>query len=302
MNILVLGGSGLIGRAFTQEMCAAGHYVTILSRRPDKVQAGEAQVRAWDGVSELGWTDLVETADAVVNLAGENIGAAVWTPNRKQRILQSRLSAGRAVEAAVRSARRKPAVVMQSSAVGYYGPAAGTRELKEDEPAGVDFLASVAEQWENASQGVEAYGVRRIVIRIGVVLDRTEGILPRFLLPFRLFAGGPIGSGRQVISWIHLADQVAAMRFLLENEESNGAYNLCSPFAVSNAEFGKELARLLKRPYWLPVPGFALRLILGEMSTLVLDGQRVVPARLTAEGFTFRFSRLRTALEDLLNR
>jgi uncharacterized protein (TIGR01777 family) len=301
LNIIILGGSGLIGKAFAQELLANGHSVWILSRRPQQVDTlPGASVRVWDGRSSIGWMDLVEQSDAVVNLAGESIGAGRWTEERKRLILVSRKAAGQAVVEAVSAASRKPAVVMQSSAVGYYGPAENI-VFNEDSTAGKDFLAGVAKQWEASTQAVEAFGVRRIVIRTGVVLDARAGILGRFVLPFKLFCGGPMGSGRQMISWIHIQDQAQAMRFLLEKDVC-GVFNLCAPQAVSNAEFGKEIAHALDRPYWLPAPGFALRLALGELSTLVLDGQQVVPARLRQAGYSFVYPQLAAALADLLHR
>jgi uncharacterized protein len=300
LNIILLGGSGLIGNAFSRELLAHGHSVWILTRRPQQIVIPTgAQVRGWDGCTATGWMDLVEEADVLVNLAGENIGSSRWTAQRKMRILSSRQNAGQAVVEAVRSARHKPGLVIQSSAVGYYG-ASGNAGMAEDAPPGSDFLARVAQQWEDSSRAVEMEAVRRIVLRTGVVLDPQEGILARFRLPFQIFAGGPMGSGKQVISWIHIHDQVQAMRFLLEQPTTSGVYNLCAPGAVTNAEFGKEIARALHRPYWLPVPGFALRILLGEMSTLVVDGQRVEPLRLLREGYQFTYPVLRPALEKLL--
>jgi hypothetical protein len=171
----------------------------------------------------------------------------------------------------------------------------------ESSPLGNDFLSGVAVQWEASTSAVEALGVRRVVIRTGLVLDPFDGILQRLVLPFKLFCGGPLGSGHQVVSWIHIRDLVQAIRLLLENQDASGVYNLCSPGPVTNAEFGKEIARALRRPYWLPAPAFALRLVLGEMSTLILDGQRVQPARLLAEGYLFAYGGLRAALANLFH-
>jgi uncharacterized protein len=302
MNVIIMGGSGMIGKAFTRELLTNGHSVWILSRRLRKAVAPSgASVRGWDGHSSNGWMDLVEQSDALVNLAGESIGAWPWTAEHKRKILTSRLDAGRAVVEAVGSAQHKPLVVMQSSAVGIYGPAENTT-FTESSPPGSDFLARVAVQWEDSSKAVEEMDTNRIVIRTGLVLDRKEGLLSRFLLPYKLFVGGPMGSGRQVISWIHIRDLVQSMRFLLEKKEAHGVYNVCAPEPVSNAEFGREIARALRRPYWFPIPGFALRIVLGEMSTLVLNGQRVEPARLKEEGYHFVYSKLSDALDDLLHR
>jgi len=303
MRIIITGGTGLIGRALAANLAADGHEVILLSRAPGRVTGLPAGVRAegWDGRTAAGWGPLADGAQAVVNLAGENLGAARWTAERKRRIHESRLNAGRAVVQAVQSAGRAPRVVIQSSAVGYYGPQ-GDRELAEETPPGSDFLAQLCVEWEASTAPLEAMGVRRAVIRSGVVLHASDGALPRMLLPFKLFVGGPLGSGRQVLSWIHIADEVAAIRFLLETEAAAGPFNLAAPQSLTNAEFGRVVGRVLGRPAWMPAPAFALRLALGEMATVVLDGQRAVPRRLLALGFAFRFPEAEAALHDLLAR
>ncbi len=300
MRTILLGGSGFIGSLLARDLLADGHEVVIVSRRPIEVRIPEgAQAAGWDGASAEGWGRLVDGADAVLNLAGESIGGGRWSRARKERILRSRELAGEAVCAAVEAARTKPRVVFQISGVGYYGTA-GDQVIAEGEPAGSDFLAQVARRWEDATLPVEAMGVRRVVARTGVVLSASTGVLPRMMLPFRLFIGGPLGSGRQWVSWIHQADLVRGVRFLLENESASGVVNLTSPQPLSNADFGKTLGRVMRRPYWIPAPGFVLRLALGEMSMLVLEGQRVIPRRLHEMGFQFRFPTLESALRDLL--
>jgi uncharacterized protein (TIGR01777 family) len=257
------------------------------------------EIRAWDGVSTQGWTDLFESADALINLAGENIGAQRWDEDRKRKITQSRVFAGRAITSAFQLARRRPQTLIQASAIGYYG-AADDRVMDEESPAGSDYLAHVAVQWEASTQPVEALGVRRVTIRTGIVLSKRGGALERLVTPFNLYAGGPLGSGQQWWSWIHLRDEVNAICALLENPGASGVYNLTAPNPVPMREFGQILARVLSRPYWLPAPAFALKLLLGEMSSIVLDGQRVSPDRLQKLGFTFQFPTLETALQDLL--
>jgi uncharacterized protein (TIGR01777 family) len=301
MRVIITGGTGLIGRALAADLAAGGHEVILLSRAPGRVTGLPAGVRAegWDGRTATGWGPLADGADAIVNLAGENLGAGRWTAERKRRIRDSRLNAGRAVVEAVQAVSRAPRVVVQSSAVGYYGPQ-GDQELAEEAPPGNDFLARLCVEWEASTAPVEAMGVRRVVIRSGVVLHASEGALPRMLLPFKLFVGGPLGGGRQALSWIHIADEVAAIRFLVEKEEAAGAFNLAAPHPLTNAEFGRAVGRVLGRPAWLPAPAFALRLALGEMATVVLDGQRVVPRRLLGMGFAFRFPEAEAALRDLL--
>ncbi|MHB1161827.1 MAG: TIGR01777 family oxidoreductase, partial [Chloroflexota bacterium] len=255
----------------------------------------------WDARTAAGWGQLADGADAIVNLAGESLAGGPWTEERKSRILQSRLNAGRAVLEAVEAAVQKPRVVVQASAVGYYGPR-GDEEVTEETPPGGDFLARVCVEWEASTAPVEDMGVRRAVIRSSIVLSTRGGALPRLMMPYRLFVGGPLGSGRQWYSWIHIADEVAAIRFLLENESARGPFNLAAPNPVTNARFSRQLGRALGRPSLVRTPAFALRLLLGEMATTVLEGQRVVPRRLQALGFAFRFPDLEAALRDLINR
>jgi uncharacterized protein len=261
---------------------------------PDNVR-----VVAWDGASPQGWGELVDGAQALVNLAGENIAGGRWTARRKAAILQSRLQAGQAVLQAVKQAAVKPRVLLQASAVGYYGPRNDDHQVTEKTPPGRDFLAQVCTEWEKSSAGVEQHGLRRVIMRIGVVLDARGGALPRMAQPFRLFVGGPVGSGRQWLPWIHLEDATAAMRFLIEDGRASGPFNLCAPNPVTNAQFGKALGRVLGRPSLVPAPAFAMRLLFGEMATVLLDGQRAVPRRLTELDFQFRFPELEPALRSL---
>ena len=301
MRTIITGGSGLIGRALAVELAAAEHEVIILSRAPGRVSGLPAGARAvgWDGRSAEGWQDLADGAAAIVNLAGESIAAGRWTAARKRRIAESRRQAGAAVVQAVAGAATKPQVLIQASAVGYYGPR-GDETITEDAAAGADFLAQVCVPWEASTEPVERLGVRRVVIRTGIVLSRDGGALPRMMLPFRLFAGGPLGSGRQGFPWIHNADEVSAIRWLIEREDASGPFNLAAPETLTNAEFSRVLGRVMRRPSFMPTPGFALRLVLGELATLLLDGQRQVPRRLLDLGFTFRFPTAEAALRDLL--
>ena len=310
MNILIAGGTGLIGSALTSKLLGDGHQVTILTRNPEKrkeaLTPGVSMVR-WDGRSTDGWSHLVEETDAVINLAGKSIAGESlpaiflrrWTEEGKRRIRQTRVDAGHALTAAIRSARKKPDVFIQSSAVGYYGPR-GSEEIPESAQGGSDEMAEICKDWEASTQEVEQMGVRRAVIRTSLVFAPVGGILPVMLLPFRLFIGGRLGTGRQMVSWIHIQDMVDAITFLLGNPVARGVFNMSSPNPVSNAEFGRIAGRVLRRPYWFPVPGFALKLLLGEKGTLVLDGQGTIPQRLLEAGFRFRFAELEAALKDLL--
>jgi uncharacterized protein (TIGR01777 family) len=303
MRVLITGGSGLIGGALARELGAAGYEVVVLTRDPAWVTGLPANVRAvgWDGVSAGGWGELAAGPDtAIVHLAGEGIADRRWTDERKRRIVDSRVKSSQAVAAAIRQAAVKPRVLLQGSAVGYYGPC-GDEIVTEEHPPGNDFLARVCIDWERSTAEVESLGVRWALLRTGIVLAKEGGALPKMALPFRLFAGGPLGKGRQWVPWIHLADEVGAIRFLLETETARGPFNLSAPAPVQNRDLGRALGETLHRPSLLPTPGFALHLVLGEMATMVLQGQRAVPRALTDLGYTFRFPALGPALSDLLD-
>ena len=306
---LITGGSGVIGRALATELVAAGHEVIVLSRDPARYTPTPG-VRAvgWDARTAEGWGHLADGAFAIVNLAGETIGSSsviplpgTWSPERKQRIKQSRRQAGEAVVAAVQAATTRPQVVVQMSGIDYYPN--GNTVMTEESRRGRQFLADVvADYWEPATEPVEALGVRRVVARTAPLLHPETGPLPASLLQFKLFAGGRLGSGRQWLSWIHMADTVRALRFLAENEAAAGVYNLASPNPVTNAEFTRVLSRVMRRPAFIPVPEFALKLALGEVSALVLEGRPVSVAKLQGLGFTFRFPTLEAALRDILDK
>jgi len=315
MRVIITGGTGLIGRALTASLAADGHEVIVLSRALDKAAGLPRGARAvkWDGKTANGWGQLADGADALVNLAGESIGgenmAALitkpWTPARKQLIRDSRVNSGRAVMQAIEQARVKPRVLIQSSAVGYYG-LRGDDEITEDTPAGQDFLSKICLDWEATTADADKLGVRRVVIRTaGVVMSTQGGALPFILLPFKLFIGGPLGSGKQWFPWIHLQDEVRAIRFLMENDKASGAavhgaFNVCSPNPVRNAELARTLGQVMHRPSFVPTPAFAMKLALGEKSMLVLEGQRQLPKRLLELGFQFKFPNVQAALQDLL--
>lgn len=300
-RIIITGGTGLIGQELSTDLVKDGHEVIVLSRSPNRehgVPQG-VQVVGWDARTAEGWGHLADGAAAIVNLAGENLAAGRWTAERKRRIIQSRVNAGQAVVEAVRAAAQKPGVVIQASGVDYYGQR-GDEMITEETPQGETFLADVCREWEGASAEVEAMGVRHVITRSGLVLSTEGGSLPRLLLPFRLFVGGPLGSGQQWWSWIHMADEVAAIRFLMETEAARGPFNLVAPNPLTNAEFSRILGKVLGRPAVMPVPAFALRLVLGEMAGVVLGGQRAVPKRLQEMGYRFLFPDLEQALRELL--
>jgi len=302
MRVIITGGTGLIGRPLSAALVADGHDVTVLTRDPQKVKDMPAGVKlaAWDGQSAHGWGELADGAGAIINLAGENLSGGRWTKEMKQKIRQSRTRAGKAVMEAIAAAAVKPKVLVQSSAVGYYGTATGDKQVTEADPAGNDFLAKVCFDWEHSTAAASRMGVRRPLLRTGVVLANEGGAFPKLLLPFKFFAGGPLGSGKQWLPWIHIEDEVRAIQFALTNEEADGPINLSAPNPVTNSEIAKKLGEILGRPSFLPAPGFALQTVLGEMSVLVLEGQRAVPAKLQALGFQFKYPTIEPALRQLL--
>ncbi|MGA2819401.1 MAG: TIGR01777 family oxidoreductase [Anaerolineales bacterium] len=303
MRVLIPGGTGLIGHALASRLLASGDTVIVLSRNPARARPMPAgtELHPWDGRTSRGWAPLVEEADAVVNLVGENLATGRWTSARKKRILESRALGGVALTEAIRAARHKPRVLVQSSAVGYYGTERETA-LEETSPPGNDFLAQVCAAWEASTSEVEPMGVRRVVTRSAVVLSRQGGAFLPLYFQTRLFVGGRLGSGRQPFPWVHIADLVEATRFFLTEERAQGAYNLLAPEIPTNAEFVQALAQGMGRPAILWIPAFAMRLVLGELADTLLKGQRPTTRRLTDLGFAFRFPRVQEALRDLLQR
>ena len=274
-----------------------------LSRNPKRGSESlrnQVKIVNWDAKTAEGWANLADGAYAIINLAGENIGSGRWTERKKRRILESRLNAGGAVVQAVEQAESKPKVVVQASGIGIYGNR-DDEILDESSLPGSGFLVEVAKPWEESTRKVESVGVRHVIIRTGVVLGADGGFLSRVLLPFRLFMGGRLGSGHQWIPWIHLDDEVRAIVFLIEKENLRGVFNLTAPNPLTSKDFFRLLGRVMRRPSWLPVPGFALRLLLGEMAKeLILSGQRAMPKRLLDSGYEFEYPDAESALREIL--
>ncbi|WP_420631175.1 TIGR01777 family oxidoreductase [Candidatus Leptofilum sp.] len=307
MRVIITGGTGLIGSALAKNLAADGHEVIVLSRNPEKYSfPSNIHGEKWDGKTAAQWGHLADGADAIVNLAGEPIAGtgllpSRWTEERKRRIRQSRIDAGTAVTQAIRAAANKPKLVIQSSGVDYYGNVQSNQIITETSPNGSGFLASVTVDWENSTAEVEAMGVRRVILRSGIVLSMESGALPITVLPFKFFVGGPLGNGQQWWPWIHLDDEVRAIRFLLESEVASGPYNLCAPNPLSNKDFAKTIGQVINRPAFFPAPAFAIKLALGEIAAIVLDGRRAIPQKLQEAGFTFTYPQAQEALQDLLN-
>jgi len=307
MRIVVAGGSGFLGRPLCDALTRAGHEVIALSRGAAPLAPGDAWSSGaglrnafWTATEDVSaWAPLVDGCDAVVNLAGESIASGRWTDAKKRRLESSRLESTRALGVAIQQAASPPRVFLSASAIGYYG-SRGDEPLTEASPPGDDFLAKLCVSWEREARRASGSRTRCVLLRTGIVLAPEGGALAPMLTQFRMFAGGPVGSGRQFMSWIHRSDWIALAAWLLERRD-DGPFNLTAPNPVTNMEFAKALGQVLGRPSVLPAPAFALRVLLGEMAlALVIGGQRVLPQRALDLGFRFRFDTLSLALADLL--
>ena len=298
MHILVTGGTGFIGKALCAELLRRGHQPTVLTR-------SIAQATVWLPTGVRVIADLAalreDMPEAIINLAGENLGNTRWNAERKQRFLDSRVHSTRALVDLMRGALAKPRVLVSGSAIGWYG-ARGDEILGEDARSGRDdeFQVQLCRAWEAEALQAETLGVRVCRVRIGVVLEKDGGPLAKMLPPFRLGLGGPLGDGRQWMSWIHRADLIALLIRLCEDDALSGVFNGTTPFPVRNRDFAVTLGKILKRPAVLPMPAFALRSLAGEMSELLLTGQRVVPQRTLSPAFGYRHADLASALQNIL--
>lgn len=298
MHILITGGTGLIGRRLCQALLAEGHELTVFSRKPDSVaEKCGAGVHTIGSLSE--WRPSM-AFDAVVNLAGEPIVDQRWTDKRKQVLWDSRISLTEELVRRMSAAERKPAVLLSGSAIGYYG-GRGDEVLDETSSAGTDFPARLCVGWEAAAREAESLGVRVCLQRTGLVLSKEGGLLGRMLPPFRMGMGARVGDGRQWMSWIHIDDLIAIMLRLLRDEQMHGPYNVTSPQPVTNAEFTRSLAAVLRRPAPFVAPAALLKLSMGESAGLLLEGQRVLPKRLQAAQHRYAHPELANALGDLLS-
>ena len=293
MRTLVTGATGFIGSALCVALQSAGHAVTVVSRHPSP---GRFPAIGWDEVPAA-----MGEQDAVVNLAGESLAARRWSVAQKKRIRESRVETTRALVQAMAASPTRPRILVSGSAVGYYGPH-GDEPLDERSPPGTEFLAWLCQAWEKEAEAAEALGVRVVRLRLGVVLGPDGGALARMVRPFRAFLGGPIGSGRQWMSWIHRDDVTGLVIDALADERYRGAVNATAPHPVTNAEFTAALAGVLARPAKFRVPAFALRLVLGEMASMLLTGQRVLPAVADQLGYRWRFPEITVALRGSVRR
>jgi uncharacterized protein len=303
MKVLIAGGSGYIGRRLSGSLVKAGHDVIVLSRQP-KSESPPSGVRylTWDARSgDGGWVKELAGAQGIVNLAGATIGSWPWTRRRMAEMLSSRLAATAALVQALERlpAEGRPSVLISASGIDYYGDR-GDEVITEDSQPGDSFLARLSLQWENAAQKAEPLGLRVVRMRTSMVFGRDAPAFNLLTLPVRLFAGGPLGSGRQWFTWIHIDDIVGLYRFGLENEQLSGAVNAVATDVRRQVEVAKEIGRILHRPTWFPAPAPLLRVALGAMSELLLDGRKAVPEKAKAAGYRFAFGGLPQALEEAL--
>jgi uncharacterized protein len=308
MRIVIAGGTGFLGGPLAEVYAEEGHDVRVLTRSLPSGESRHDSGTGVPGITRVGWQPdgqsgpwaaALDGADAVVNLAGAGIADRRWTPQRKAELRDSRIVPTRSLVAAIASAAAAPPVLVSASGVNYYG-ASGAEPKTEAAPPGGDFLAHVCEDWEAEARRAQSASTRVVPLRSGVVLERTGGALPRMITPFRFFAGGPIGSGRQYISWIHRIDWVEMVRWIVDTPAVTAPLNATAPVPVTSREFARALGRALHRPSLVPAPGFALRMALGEMAeALLLTGARIVPARAQALGFHFRYPEIDLAFRGI---
>ncbi|RIW32316.1 TIGR01777 family protein [Bacillus salacetis] len=299
MKAVISGGTGFVGSALTEELLGNGYEVSILTRNPDKHESRQ-------NVSYVKWLSdgalperEVEGSDIFINLAGESINSGRWTDDRKQRILKSRIDATQEMIRILKNVEKKPSVFINASAIGIYEASETITHTENSLDSSKDFLAETVKRWESEAGKAKDFGVRTAYTRFGIILGKDEGALPKMALPYKLFVGGTVGSGRQWMSWVHLHDVAKAIRFVIENKQIDGPVNVTAPSPVTMKELGKTLADVLNRPHWMPAPAFAIKAALGDMSTLILEGQKVVPSVLSENGYSFKYPELKEALTEI---
>ncbi|MEH2046771.1 thylakoid membrane protein ThyD [Nostoc sp.] len=305
MKVAITGATGFVGSRLIQRLHGEGHKIVVLTRNTtfaQKVFPSEAlpnvEIVAYTPNASGSWQSAIANCDGVVNLAGEPIGEGRWTPERKQQILNSRKLGTQKIVEAIANANSKPSVLINASAIGYYGTSQ-TATFDETSLSGNDFLAQVCQAWEAEARKVKDAGVRLVILRFGIVLG-NGGALGKMIPPFKLFAGGPIGSGRQWFSWIHVDDLVNLILQALTKPEIEGVYNATAPNPVRMADLSQTLGQVMNRPSWLPVPAFAIEALLGDGAIVVLEGQQVIPKRTVQTGFEYKYPNLQSALTQIL--
>ena len=306
MKVAITGATGFVGSRLVEKLKAEGSQILVLTRNQERAKRifpasafPNLEIFAYRPAESGDWQQSIADCDAVVNLAGEPI-AERWTPEHKKAILESRQLGTRKIVEAIAQADPKPSVLINASAIGYYGTSE-TATFEEDSPGGNDFLAEVCKKWEAEAQKVKEAGVRLVILRIGIVLDKDGGALAKMLPPFKLFAGGPLGSGRQWFSWIHRDDLVNLIVEALKRPDIEGTFNATAPNPVRMNQFCQTLGEVMNRPSWLPVPGFALETLLGEGAKVVLEGQQVLPKKIQSLAFQYQYPTLKSALEGIIS-
>jgi uncharacterized protein (TIGR01777 family) len=307
MKAVIAGGSGFLGTALAWAWAEEGHDVRILTRGIPAGQAQHEPGTGKPGITRVGWRpdgtgatvgQELERADALINLAGESIGDGRWTPARKQALRDSRIRTTRSLADALAATHEPPHTFINASAVGYYGEHGG-ETLSEDAAPGDDFLSRLCVDWESEALRAVRPGIRVVPLRTGIVLEKSGGALAKMVTPFRCFVGGPLGSGRQYMSWIHRLDWIEVVRFIVETKTIDGPVNATAPNPVTNAYFSHALGHALHRPALMHAPGFALRMVLGEFAESVLTGQRAIPSRAMALGYHFRYPEIEIAFRGI---
>jgi uncharacterized protein (TIGR01777 family) len=304
MKIFISGGTGFIGSALFASLCRDGHQVSVLTKNKEAAQrtcGPKVTAVEWNGREGGAWEHCLESMDAVINLAGAPIADGRWTEARKRLLTDSRVITTRLLVDAISRCSAKPRTLINASGIGYYG-ASGDRILEESSAHGQGFLADLCLAWETEALRAQGFGMRVITLRTGMVLDRDGGALPKMLLPFRLFAGGPILPGTQWVPWIHRRDHIGLIQWLLKTPGVSGPVNAVAPEAVTMSQFCKALGHVLRRPSWLPVPSFVLHIALGELATLMTTGQKIVPAKALSAGYVFQYPKLKSALQNVMTK
>jgi uncharacterized protein len=301
MKVAVFGGTGFVGSCLIERLHSENNHVIVFTRNSQKAnrQFSGIEVVNYSPLESGIWQEKISGCDGVINLAGQPIADSKWTPDYKQKILQSRELGTRKIVEAIKKSSQKPKVLINTSAIGFYGTSE-TTIFDENSPSGNDFLAEVCRKWESEAQEVKSAGVRLVILRTGIVLGKEGGALAKMLTPFQLFAGGPLGTGNQWFSWIHRDDLVNLFIAALKQENMQGIFNATAPYPVKMSELCQTLGQVMNRPSWLPVPAFALQLLLGEGAQVVLEGQQVLPKNTQAVGFQYQYPELKSALTQIL--
>ena len=301
-RVLITGGTGFVGRRLVEELLARGDRVTVLTRDAARARGHfpeRVRCAAWTPEKEGPWTEEIGVVDTIVHLAGEPV-AQRWSQSVKDRITKSRVDSTRVLVEAIGKSQHKPSLLVSASAIGFYGARRPDEKLDEGAEPGQGFLAGVVKGWEEAARGAEQHGLRSVQLRIGVVLGEGGGALEKMMIPFKLFGGGPMGDGKQVVSWVHRDDVVGMILLAIDDERVKGPINAVSPNAATSAELAHALGAVLNRPSWIKTPAFALNLAMGEAAEILTTGQRVYPARAVELGYEFRHAQLVPALESIL--